>query len=58
MLTGSLRVLLSSRRVLLARCVIAFAVMLGRGAVGLGGILVMFGCFIVLVSSHGFLHHC
>jgi hypothetical protein len=33
-------------------CVIALAVMFRGSAVGLGSIFVMFGCFIVFVSSH------
>ena len=37
---------------LFALCVIAFAVMFGRGAMGFGGVLVMLRCFIMLVSSH------
>jgi hypothetical protein len=37
---------------LFAFCVIAFAMMLGRGAMGFGGVLVMLRCLIVLVSSH------
>jgi hypothetical protein len=40
--------------VLLALCVIALAVVFGRGAVGFGSALVMFGCFVVFVSSHWF----
>jgi hypothetical protein len=38
--------------VLLALCVIALAVVFGRSAVGFGSALVMFGCFVVFVSSH------
>jgi hypothetical protein len=37
---------------LFALCVVAFAMMLGCGAMGFGGVLVMLRCFIVLVSSH------
>src|SRR6476620_11841069 len=37
---------------LFAFSVIAFAMMLGRGAMGFGGVLVMLRCLIVLVSSH------
>jgi hypothetical protein len=37
---------------LFALCVIAFAMMVGRGAMGFGGVLVMLRCLIVLVSSH------
>jgi hypothetical protein len=33
-------------------CVIALAVVFGRSAVGFGSALVMFGCFVVFVSSH------
>jgi hypothetical protein len=40
--------------VLLALCVIALAVVFGRSAVGFGSTLVMFGCFVVFVSSHWF----
>jgi hypothetical protein len=35
-----------------ALCMVAFAMMFGSSAVGFGSILMMFGCFIVLVSSH------
>ena len=52
MLARVLRMLLSVCRMLFALCVIALAVMLRGGAVGLGSIFMMFGCFIVLVSSH------
>jgi len=31
------------------------AVSIGRAAVGFGGVIVMFSCFIMLVSSHWFL---
>jgi hypothetical protein len=40
--------------VLLALCVIAFAVVFGRSAVGFGSALVKFGCLVVFVSSHWF----
>jgi hypothetical protein len=52
-LAGGLRMLLSIRRVLLALCVIAFAMVLfGGGAMRSGGTLVMFGCLIVFVFGH------
>jgi hypothetical protein len=38
----------------LALCVVVFPMMFGRGAMGLGGILVMFGCFVVGIFRHGF----
>lgn len=38
--------------VFFALCVIALAVMFGRRTVRFGGILVMFGCLIMFVSSH------
>lgn len=37
---------------LLALCVIALAVVFGRSAMGFGSALVVFGCFVVFVSSH------
>ena len=35
-----------------ALCVVAFAMMFSRGAVGFGRILVMLSCLVVVVSSH------
>jgi hypothetical protein len=54
-LASSLGVLLSVCRVLFGLSVVALFVMLGGGAVRFGSILVVFGCFVVFVSSHGFL---
>jgi hypothetical protein len=47
-----LRMLLGVSRMFLALRVVIFSVVFGRGAMGLGGILVMFGCFIVSVLRH------
>jgi hypothetical protein len=52
MLMGSLRMLLGTLGMLLALGVIALAMMVGRRAMGLGGVLVMFGRLVVLVSCH------
>jgi hypothetical protein len=51
-LPSILGVLLGVGRVFFSLCVVAIAVMFGRSAMGLGGILVMFSRLIVLVSSH------
>jgi hypothetical protein len=47
-------VLLGAARMFLALCVVVFPMMFGRGAMGLGGILVMFGCIVVGIFRHGF----
>jgi hypothetical protein len=52
MLPSILGMLLGVCRVFFALGVVAFAMMFRRGAVGFGGILVVFGCFIMFVSSH------
>jgi hypothetical protein len=52
MLASILRMLLGVRRVFFALGVVAFLMMFGGGAVGLGGVFVMFSCFIMLVSGH------
>jgi hypothetical protein len=44
--------LLSTGGMLFALCVVTLGVMFRRCAMGFGGILVMFSCFIVLVLSH------
>ena len=51
-LARNLGMLLGICRVFFALRVVAFPMMFGRGAVGFGSVLVMFSCFIVLVSSH------
>jgi hypothetical protein len=48
-----LRMLLSGSRMFSARRVVVLSVLLGRGAMGLGGILVMFRRLIVGVFRHG-----
>lgn len=55
MLPSILRMLLGVFREFFALCVVAFAMMLCRSAMGLGGILVMFRRLVVFVSSHCFL---
>jgi len=52
MLIGGLRVLLRAAGVFLSLGMVALAVMLRGGTVGLGGVVVMFGCLVVLVFSH------
>jgi len=52
MLVCSLRVLFGTACVLLALGMVALAVMFGGGSMCLGCIIVMFGCFIVFISSH------
>jgi hypothetical protein len=52
MLMGRLRMLLRSIGLLLALGMIALAVMFGGGAMSLGRVLVVFGCFIMFVSGH------
>jgi hypothetical protein len=52
MLASVLGVLLGTRRMLFGFCVISFAMMFRSGAVRLGSIFMMFGRFIVFVSSH------
>ena len=52
-LVGGLRVLFGTARVLLALGVVALAVMFGGGAMGLGGIFVVFGSLVVFISGHG-----
>jgi hypothetical protein len=52
LLVSGLRVLLCGSGVLLALRVVAFAMMFGRHAVGLGSVLVVLGGFVVLVSCH------
>jgi hypothetical protein len=47
--------LLGVGRMFLALHVVVLSVLLGRGAMGLGGILVKFSCLIVSVFRHGFL---
>ena len=44
--------LLGVCRVFFALGVVAFSMMFRRGAVRFGGILVVFGCLIMFVSSH------
>jgi hypothetical protein len=44
--------LLSARGVFLALCVIAFAMMFGRGAMRFGRILMKFSCLIVFIFGH------
>jgi hypothetical protein len=51
-LAGVLRVLLGTRGVLLALCVVIFAVVLGGSAMRFGGILVVLSRLIVLVFGH------
>jgi hypothetical protein len=51
-LSSILGVLLGVRRMFFALRMVPFAMLFCSSAVGLGSILVMFGCFVVLVSSH------
>jgi hypothetical protein len=51
-LVRGLRMLLRGIRMFLALGVVAFAMMFSGRTMCLGGIFVMFGCFIVLVSGH------
>jgi hypothetical protein len=53
LLAGILRMLLGVGRMFLALHVVVLSVLLGRGAMGLGGILVMFRRLIVGVFRHG-----
>jgi hypothetical protein len=53
LLAGILRVLLGVGRMFFALRVVVLSVLLGRGAMGLGGILVKFSCLIVGVFRHG-----
>jgi hypothetical protein len=53
LLAGILRMLLGVGRMFLALYVVVLPVLLGRGAMGLGGILVKFSCLIVSVFRHG-----
>jgi hypothetical protein len=50
---GILRMLLGGSRMFFALRVVILSVLLGRGAMGLGGILVMFRRLIVGVFRHG-----
>jgi hypothetical protein len=50
---GILRMLLGVGRMFFALHVVVLSVLLGRSAMGLGGILVMFRCLIVSVFRHG-----
>jgi hypothetical protein len=52
MLPSVLGMLLGVCRVFFALGVVAFSMMFRRGAVRFGGILVVFGCLIMFVSSH------
>jgi len=52
MLIRSLRMLLSTGGVFLTLGMVTLAMMFGGGTVGLGGVFVMFGCFVVFVSGH------
>jgi hypothetical protein len=52
MLIRGLRMLLSTCGVFLALGMVTLAMMFGGGTVGLGGVFVMFGCFVVFVSGH------
>jgi hypothetical protein len=52
MLIRGLRMLLSTGGVFLALGMVTLAMMFGGGTVGLGGVFVMFGCFVVFVSGH------
>jgi hypothetical protein len=52
MLAGHLRMLLGVCGMFLALSVIAFAVLLGSGAMGFCRILVMFGSLIMFFSGH------
>jgi hypothetical protein len=58
LLVRSLRMLLRTRRVLLALGMVALAVMFGSRTMRLGGVLVVFGCLVVFVFSHGILVGC
>ena len=53
MLAGILRMLLGVGRMFLALHVVVLSVLLGRGAMGLGSILVMFRRLIMSVFRHG-----
>jgi hypothetical protein len=53
LLAGILRILLGVGRMFFALRVVVLSVLLGRGAMGLGGILVKFSCLIVSVFRHG-----
>jgi hypothetical protein len=52
MLIGGLRMLLRSIRMLLALRVIALAMVVGSGTMGLGRVFMMFGGLVVLISCH------
>jgi hypothetical protein len=52
-LASVLRMLLGIGRMLFALHVVIFPVLFGRGAMRLGGILVMFRCLIVSIFRHG-----
>jgi hypothetical protein len=52
LLVRCLRMLLRTRRVLLALGMVALAVMFGSGTMRLGGVLVVFGCLVMLVFGH------
>ena len=52
-LVRGLRMLLRGIRVFLALGMVAFAMMFSGRTMCLGGIFVMFGCFIMFVSGHG-----
>ena len=52
MLIGGLRVLLRAAGVFLALGMIALAVVFGSSTVRLGGVFVMFGSLVVLISRH------
>ena len=52
MLIGGLRVLLRAACMFLTLGMIALAVVFGSRAVRLGGVLVMFGSFVMLIFSH------
>jgi hypothetical protein len=54
-LVSGLRMLLRARRMFLALGMVALAVVFGGGAMGLGGVFVMFGGLVVFVFSHGIL---
>jgi hypothetical protein len=52
LLACTLRMLLSTLRMLHALCVIALAVLIGGSAVGLCSVFVKFGGFVVIAVSH------
>jgi len=54
LLVGALRVLFRSAGMLPALAVVPLAVMVGSCTVRLGGILMIFGSFVVFVSGHFF----